>query len=239
MMFPPITPLVKNIIILNVLMFLGLLALKDPFHDLMAGYYPFSHQFRPWQIVSHMFMHGGFQHILFNLIGIFFFGIYLERHWGAKRFLIYYMICGLGAFVLHFLIVYLQVGHLEAQMTVEQITEVYQTAEQHWAANRGYGNALQDELIVLMNIPVVGASGALFGLIMGFGFLFPEVRVMLLFPPIPLKARVLAIGYAAIEVLMIFQNNPGDNIAHFAHLGGGLTGFIMLKIWQKKGGSFH
>jgi membrane associated rhomboid family serine protease len=238
MMFPPITPLVKNIIILNVLMFLALLAFKDPFDELMAGHYITSHQFKPWQIVTHMFMHGGFQHILFNMFGIFFFGTYLERHWGPKRFLTYYMISGLGAFALHFVIVYLRIQQVEPLLSPEEIQLVIQKGQDLFNSDRNWQGTL-GVYNKLVNGSVVGASGALFGLLIGFGLIFPDVRVMLLFPPIPIKAKVLALGYGAFELIMAFQNQEGDNVAHFAHLGVMLVGFIMLKIWQKKGGSFH
>lgn len=238
-MFPPITPVVKNLIIINVLMFLATMALGDSFRELMSGHYFSSGNFQIWQIVTHMFMHGGFSHILFNMFGVFFFGVYLERHWGAQRFLTYYIICGLGAFALHFLIVYLQIMQVESGLTADQLAYVAEKGFEHWQYNRSTGTELMDKLILLREQPVVGASGALFGLLIGFGLIFPNVRVMLLFPPIPIKARVLALGYGAVELFMAFQNNPGDNVAHFAHLGGMLVGYILLKIWQKRGSPFY
>jgi membrane associated rhomboid family serine protease len=238
MMFPPITTVVKNIIIINVLMFVASLVFKEQFFELMSGHYLASDLFKPWQIITHMFMHGGFSHILFNMFGVFFFGTYLERHWGSQRFLIYYMICGLGAFALHFLIVYLRMQQIEPLLTPEDIQKVIEEGPALFRSGRNWVGTLGD-YNSLINGSVVGASGALFGLLIGFGLIFPEVRVMLLFPPIPIKARVLALGYGAFELLMAFQNNPGDNVAHFAHLGGMLVGYIMLKIWQKRGSPFY
>jgi membrane associated rhomboid family serine protease len=224
MFYRPLTPIVKNLLIINVIMFVASMALGDGFSEMMAGHYITSELFKPWQILTHMFMHAGFTHILFNMIGVYFFGTYLEDHWGGKRFLTYYLLTGLGAFFLHFLIIYLRIQQVEPLLTPEQIATVYSEA----MAN------LND----LLNRGVVGASGALFGLLIAFGLIFPNVRLMLLFPPIPIKARTLALGYGAIE-LYLALSHPGDNVAHFAHLGGMLFGYIILKYWQKRGNIFY
>jgi len=208
-MFDRITPVVKNLIIINVIVFLGQGAFPQIEFYLM-GHYPLSPEFRPWQMVTHMFMHGGFTHLLFNMFALFVFGSALEKVWGAKRFLIYYLLCGIGAFFLY-----------EFTLGID----IYQQIGS-FNPNRDLGW-------------VLGASGSVFGLLLGFGMLFPNTQLMLLFPPIPIKAKYFVIGYGAIELMMAFNNSPGDNVAHFAHLGGMLIGYILIKKWQKDRHNFY
>ena len=204
-MFDRITPVVKNLIIINVIVFLGQGAFPQMEFYLM-GHYPLSPEFMPWQMVTHMFMHGGFTHLLFNMFALFVFGSALEKVWGPKRFLIYYLLCGIGAFFFY-----------EFTLGID----IYQQIGS-FNPNRDLGW-------------VLGASGSVFGLLLGFGMLFPNTQLMLLFPPIPIKAKYFVIGYGAIELMMAFNNSPGDNVAHFAHLGGMIFGIILLKYWKKKG----
>ena len=208
-MFDRITPVVKNLIIINVIVFLGQGAFPQIEFYLM-GHYPLSPEFRPWQMVTHMFMHGGFTHLLFNMFALFVFGSALEKVWGAKRFLIYYLLCGIGAFFLY-----------EFTLGID----IYQQIGS-FNPNRDLGW-------------VLGASGSVFGLLLGFGMLFPNTQLMLLFPPIPIKAKYFVIGYGAIELMMAFNNSPGDNVAHFAHLGGMLIGYILIKKWQRDRHNFY
>lgn len=241
-MFPKVTPLVKNILIINVLMFIALMVFKDRWFMIMAGFFPLSENFAPWQPVTSMFMHGGFSHILFNMFGVFIFGSTLERVWGPKRFLIFYMFTGLGAYALHFGIVYFQ---------FYQAQEVINSAIESGIISADMLNARNDindypEVLEAirnykgyLNSTVVGASGALFGLLFAFGYLFPNTNLYLLFFPFPIKAKYFVIGYGLIELYMAFNNSPGDNVAHFAHLGGMLFGFILLKKWQKDQNNFY
>lgn len=230
-----LTLVVKNIIIINVIMFLATNVLGDWFGETMAGHWIGSEAFRPWQIITHMFMHGGFSHILFNMIGVFVFGAMLEQVWGPKKFLTFYLISGLGAMALHFLVVYLRINYVESLLSVEQIAEVYQNSYAVFKSGReAYINENMQSLNLLLNVGMVGASGALFGLITGFAMLFPDLKLQLLFPPIPIKARTLAIAYGGFELFQAF-GSEGDHIAHFAHLGGMLVGFIILMYWKKKG----
>jgi len=208
-MFDRVTPVVKNLIIINVIVFLG----QGAFPQLefyFMGHYPLSPEFQPWQMVTHMFMHGGFTHLLFNMFALFVFGSALERVWGAKRFLIYYLLCGVGAFFFY-----------EFTLGID----IYQQIGS-FNPNRDLGW-------------VVGASGSVFGLLLGFGMLFPNTQLMLLFPPIPIKAKYFVIGYGAIELMMAFKSSPGDNVAHFAHLGGMLIGYILIKKWQSDRQNFY
>lgn len=208
-MFDRITPVVKNLIIINIIVFLGQGAFPQMEFYLM-GHYPLSPEFRPWQMITHMFMHGGFTHLLFNMFALFVFGSALEKVWGPKRFLIYYLLCGIGAFFFY-----------EFTLGID----IYQQIGS-FNPNRDLGW-------------VVGASGSVFGLLLGFGMLFPNTQLMLLFPPIPIKAKFFVIGYGVIELMMAFNNSPGDNVAHFAHLGGMLIGYILIKRWQKNRHNFY
>lgn len=241
-MFPKVTPLVKNILIINVLMFVALMVFKDRWFVIMAGYFPLSENFAPWQPVTSMFMHGGFSHILFNMFGVFIFGSTLERVWGPKRFLIFYMFTGLGAYALHFGIVYFQ--FYQTQEIINSAIESGILSSDMLSGRSDINdypevlNAVRDYTGYL-NSTVVGASGALFGLLFAFGYLFPNTNLYLMFFPFPIKAKYFVIGYGLIELYMAFNNSPGDNVAHFAHLGGMLFGFILLKKWQKDQDHFY
>lgn len=241
-MFQRATPVVQNIIIINALMFVATYSGIIPsFADIMAGHYPLSSKFQPWQIVTHMFMHGGLSHIFFNMFGVYIFGSMLEKVWGSKRFLIYYMLTGLGAFALHYFMAYLELRPLAGALS--------EAARDAICSGNFDGLTGQDAQMVmssvgleynmLVNTPVVGASGAVFGLLIAFGLLFPNTELYLLFIPIPIKAKWLAVGYGAFELFQAYSNRPGDNVAHFAHLGGMLFGYLILKIWQHKRNSFY
>lgn len=233
-MFGNLTPVVKNLLIINVLLWLATILLYRMNIDLTAilgGFYPGSPDFMPWQIVSHMFMHaavsgnGGIvlAHIFFNMFALFIFGTSLEKYWGSKRFLIYYMVCGLGAFFLH---------HFINGLQIYQMTGSF-------FPSPDVVDAVGRQAQLVFYIPAVGASGAIFGILLAFGMLFPNTQLMLLFPPIPIKAKYFVMIYGAIELYMGLSNNPGDNVAHFAHLGGMLFGYFLLKYWQKSRNTFY
>lgn len=211
----------KNILIINVILWLATVVFQGALVEYLAAFYPTSPFFYPWQIVTHMFMHdpGGIGHIFMNMFALYVFGSYLERHWGPKKFLTYYLLTGLGAFFLHELINGIQ---------------IFQAAGTFWPSE-GQLPYIDPSLWAR---PVLGASGAVFGLILAFALIFPNARLMLLFPPIPLKARTLAFILAGIELIQIVRQ-ADDNVAHFAHLGGMLFGYIILKYWQKRGNIFH
>jgi membrane associated rhomboid family serine protease len=221
-MFSQATPVVRNLLIVNGIFYLVTHVLFTDLAGVLAGYYPSSPQFQPWQVITHMFMHAGLGHLFFNMFPLFMFGSQLERVWGAKRFLNYYLACGLGAFFLHEIVV--GYGFYATYGTwFPRVEEIY--------PNLGYSASMAQARN--MFIPVVGASGAVFGLLLGFGMLFPNTRLRLLFPPVPIKARYFVLGYGALELMLALDNNPGDNVAHFAHLGGMIFGYILLKKWQK------
>ncbi len=239
-MFSNITPVVKNIIILNVLIFLACFALPG-LHEQVAGHYFASPLFRPWQIFTHMFAHDqkNIMHIFFNMYALVLFGTSLERYWGPKRFLFYYLFAGLGAFGLHEFINYLEIQKIEAMLNPEQLRAVYEDGASILQQGKNFSDAGMGSLNFALNIGIVGASGCVFGVLLAFGMLFPNTELMLMFPPIPLKAKWFVIIYGGIELMMALNNAPDDNVAHFAHLGGMIFGFILLKYWQKKDGNYY
>ena len=230
------SPAVKNILILNVIFFFAQWALPQIMPSLML--FPFSSEnFEPWQLATHFFMHGGIGHLFFNMFALVIFGSNLERVWGPKRFLIYYIACAFGAAIIHMLVNYLRIKGIEAQLSPAEINQVYNEGLD--LLNTGYNyQGIGGELNSLLNSPMLGASGAVFGLLAAFGYLFPNTELMLLFPPIPIKAKFFVIGYAILELYLGFSNNPTDNVAHFAHLGGALVGIIIVIIWQRNKNQF-
>lgn len=225
-----LTPAVKNIMIINVLIYLACFVVPGLSENL-TGYYFASPNFRPWQIVTHMFMHSmsDFTHIFFNMYALYLFGTALENYWGTKKFVIYYMTCGIGAFFLH-----MGVSYFEIQKMMQALTdrEIYQVMITGLEEGKAYKVQMVD-LYSAINTGVVGASGAVFGVLLGFGMLFPNTELMLLFPPIPLKAKYFVMIYGAIEFYLAMRQTAGDNVAHYAHLGGMIFGYLLLKYWQK------
>lgn len=216
--FPPV---VKNLLIVNVLVFVAQMTFENSesinlenlfaLHDVRSVY------FKPHQLVTHLFMHGGISHIFFNMFALWMFGQTLESRFGSKRFLIFYLISGLGAALLHLAVLYFE---------LQPVWDAFQTfpAEQQ-------AELLTNPLFKL-NIPTVGASGAVFGCLAAFGYLFPNTMIYVYFL-LPIKAKWFVLIYAGLELWMGVRNSAGDNVAHFAHLGGALAGFILVLIWNK------
>lgn len=193
----------RNIIAINVLMFIATLLNQNFMIRNFAMFYPASPYFRIWQPLTHMFMHGGFWHIFFNMYTFFFFGTMLERTLGSKKFLWFYFITGFGAVALHMLVQWLQVR------AGANVAAIYQ-------------------------VPVLGASGAVYGVLIGYAMLFPNDRMTLLFPPVTLKAKWMMLIFAGIE-LMTGVLGTADGVAHFAHLGGMIFGALLIIWWRKTG----
>jgi len=191
-----------------------------------------SEHFKPIQIITHMFMHGGFMHILFNMYALWMFGQILERVWGSQRFLIYYLVTGFGAAALHMFVSHLEVQSIISAMNPADVEELLQNGMRAKHSDPMVRKQMV-ELYYAYNTPTVGASGAVFGLLLAFGMLFPNQELMLMFIPVPIKAKWFVIGYGAIELFSGIANRPGDNVAHYAHLGGMIFGFILIKMWQK------
>ncbi|MBN1598606.1 MAG: rhomboid family intramembrane serine protease [Bacteroidales bacterium] len=217
-----------------------------------------SEYFNPIQLITHMFMHGGFGHIFFNMFAVFMFGRVIENVWGSKRFFILYMLSGIGAALLQLLITNFQLDALTSNIDAFQNAP---SPDAFWAILKEYSGMLSSEgrmfaenyfknpdspeniarasgilqqlFRTLANIPMVGASGAVFGILAAFAMLFPNVELMLIFLPIPIKAKYFVPIYAVLELFFGIANFSGDNIAHFAHLGGAVVGFILVKIWKK------
>ncbi len=229
-------PVVKNIILLNVLMLIIRWVVKSVFGvdlDMVLGlYFPKSEHFMPVQILSHMFMHGGFFHLFFNMYALFIFGQVLETVWGPKRFLLYYLVTGIGAAFTHEAVIWFQYHHLAQSISPENLQLVLAKGSAYLSEGKVFTDHAMQSMQMLLNTPTVGASGAIFGVLLAFGVLFPNTQLMLLFPPIPIKAKYLVIGYGALE-LYLALTQPGSNIAHTAHLGGMLFGYILLRYWRK------
>lgn len=226
---------VKNLLIINGLFFLATLLYQPFMFEKFALFFPLTRQFMPHQFVTHMFMHGGFEHILGNMFGLFFLGPMLEMRMGPKRFLTYYIITGLGAAALHLGVFYLQYLSYENTLGEEITRKVMEEGYAGGLSYRVYTDKAIQAFNEFINSPTVGASGAVFGILLAFGMLFPNVELMMLFFPVPIKAKYFVIGYGVIELFLGLRNNPGDNVAHFAHLGGMLFGFFLIKHWRNKG----
>jgi len=226
-----IPPAVKVLLAINIGMFL-LASVKPELTQALGLYFFKSELFRPYQIVTHMFMHGGFMHILFNMYALWLFGQVIERVWGTKKFFIYYFVTGFGAVVLHSLVEYIRFkGFIDGVPT--EYVNLALSGKSSFNAPIIYHQKLS-EIMKLALIPTVGASGAIFGLLLAFGMLYPNTKLYLMFIPVPIKAKYFVIGYGILELGLGLNNATSDNVAHFAHLGGMLFGFILIKIWQKK-----
>ncbi len=228
-----ITDVVKNLIIINAIIFIGV-SMTVQFSGLNIEQYfelysPLSNNFKPVQLVTHMFMHGSISHLFFNMLSLFFLGPYVEHRMGSKRFLIFYLVCGFGAMLSHLGVGYLAVADLTRLISPEQLNTLL-TAGSY--TGTGLSNMQAQEIFTSLNTPVVGASGAIYGVIIAFALFYPNLQLMLLFPPIPIKAKYLALIIIAID---LFSGVSGHKtgVAHFAHLGGGLTGLILILIWYK------
>ncbi|MBT3417553.1 MAG: rhomboid family intramembrane serine protease [Flavobacteriales bacterium] len=234
--FSNLPEIVKNLMIINGLFFLGTLCLGSyeiDMYKLFSLHQFQSQDFMPHQLISHIFMHGNFTHLLFNMFSLWMFGRILENMWGGKRFLIYYMITGFGAAIIHILFVQYQIFEISSIMSSNQLESVNQNST--IVNNVKVTTTFEmKKLYNLINTPTVGASGAVYGLLLAFGMLFPNSLLYLYFA-IPVKAKYFVMGLGALALFSGISNNPTDNIAHFAHLGGMIFGFLLLKYWKKKG----
>ena len=236
--FTMLPPVVKNLLIINALFFLAMIVLDSSFHyDLVALFglhYPRAHDFGVWQFITYMFMHGGFSHILFNMFALWMFGNTLENVWGGKRFLNYYLITGIGAGVVQTIVAYFRVAALETGLSPEEIQLVYTEGYGILQQGMNYQHEAMATLNIILNTPTIGASGAVFGILLAFGMMFPNSLIYIYFA-IPVKAKYFVMIYGAIELYSGIANNPADNVAHFAHLGGMVFGFFLIQYWKKKG----
>ena len=235
-----IPPVVKNLIIVNAIMLLitYIMSMRGiDLNNILGLHYIQSPEFNLYQLVTHMFMHGGLMHLAFNMFALWMFGRVLESVWGPRRFFVFYFVTGLGAAVFYSFVNFIEFQYIASKMTPEAVHMVMTNGAEILSQGKNY-TELAGKLNLILNVPTVGASGAVFGILLGFGMLFPNTQLMLLFPPIPIKAKYFVMGYGAIE-LFSGITNTGGNIAHFAHLGGMLFGFILIKYWQKHSNKFY
>ncbi|QDA59315.1 rhomboid family intramembrane serine protease [Hymenobacter jejuensis] len=257
-----LTPTVRIILFINIGVYL-LQTQLGPRLDFIALFPVFSELFKPWQFLTYMFAHGGFMHILFNMFGLISFGPLLEQRWGGNRFLTFWLVCGIGAGVLYSGVRYYELKKMN-ESRIEFINEpsggnfadffranapeargyeVVATALQRNAQDQGLVASATESVNAVyersVNSPMVGASGALFGILFAFAYLFPNTELIMLFLPIPIKAKYLVFFYALFELYSGVHRTPGDNVAHFAHLGGMLIGFLLLKFWEHSRTRFY
>jgi membrane associated rhomboid family serine protease len=233
-----ITETVKHLLIINVIFFIATLALGDIVYDLFALHYPSNPKFQYWQPLTHMFMHGNFTHIFFNMFGLYMFGTPIEQMWGRKKFIFFYLSTGFGAAALQLGLYYFQVSGVsdllsEQGLTGSQIGMFFETRDISYSIIEQIGREMLRSGLSAYESVMVGASGALYGVLVAFAFLFPNARLMLLFPPIPVKAKVLVPLLILGDLFFGFTSYSIGPIAHFAHVGGAVTGLIMMWYWKK------
>ncbi|MEP6684995.1 MAG: rhomboid family intramembrane serine protease [Parafilimonas sp.] len=220
--FEILPPVIKNLIIINALIFLAQSVLgqdvETKIFNLFALHTWQSPLFKPWQFITYLFLHGSIEHILFNMFALWMFGSVLENLWGPKRFLIFYFVCGLGAAFCHMVVLY-----YDMQPVVEAFNHLPYDQQQL---------VLSDPNFKLYE-PTLGASGAIFGCLAAFGYLFPNSLMYILFLPIPIKAKWIVLGYIGVEIFLALKNSAGDDVAHVAHLGGAIFGLILVYFWNK------
>lgn len=266
-------PGVRQLLTINVVMFFLTIIVRSTGVNLnqwLGLHLVGSQMWGPWQYITSMFMHGGFGHLFFNMFALFMFGRVLEQVWGTKRFIMYYMICGLGAGMLHNFVSWYEFNKvLEPcrEFAMNASPEALYDVAKHlgdglfkkdvifgfidqWQAEPGnslylaQAKSMVSEIestynTIVENTTTIGASGAVFGILLAFGMLFPNTEMYIMFLPIPIKAKYFVAIYAFIELFAGVQQIPGDNVAHFAHLGGMIVGFVLLKIWKMRRNSFY
>lgn len=229
---------IKQLLIINVLFFIGSQFLGSTANDLLALHYFKNDKFIYSQMITHMFMHGNFYHILFNMFGLWMFGSPLERMWGKKKFLFFYFSSGLGAAALQLFFYHYQISSVFSILEMNGMTESsFQNMLNSASYNTSILQYVSEETLTSAytsyNSSLVGASGAIYGILVAFAYTFPNSELMLLFPPIPVKAKFLVPGLIMLDVFFGFSSFTIGPIAHFAHLGGAMIGFIMVYYWKK------
>ncbi|SIO23124.1 rhomboid family intramembrane serine protease [Algoriphagus halophilus] len=263
-MFRNITPIVKNLLLINVGIFLVSAFLFPQISGLFALYYIHSSYFQPFQFLTYMFMHADFWHLFSNMFGLLIFGPLLEQFLGPKKLLILWMACGVGSGVLYSGYTSFRMANLQEKVAAFQVDPDPDTFNKIVLENRGFfdraifdfvddysrnptdqvkisraSQTLDAILEIQGNVPMVGASGALFGVLIAFAMLFPNTQLFLLFPPMPVKAKYLVLFYGLYTIYNVLINNPTDNVAHFAHLGGLIIGGVLVYFWKKDRNSFY
>jgi membrane associated rhomboid family serine protease len=236
-----VTETVKQLIIINILFFIGTQVVGDGAYKMLAMYFPENAGFQYWQTITHMFMHGGYMHIFFNMFALYSFGSALESIWGSKKFLFFYISCGLGAALLH-----TGINYYYFSEGINILAENgFSKAEVLQLLNEGKINTQWQEIMTVSQFgdftsaflgTVVGASGAIYGVIVAFAFMFPNAELALLFIPVPIKAKYFVPGLVLVDLYLGISGQSifgGGGIAHFAHVGGALFGFLIMWYWKK------
>ncbi|QLE00176.1 rhomboid family intramembrane serine protease [Galbibacter sp. BG1] len=235
-----ITDAVKHLLIINVLFFIATQLLGQQMYDLFALWFPKNEHFQLWQIVTHMFMHGGFMHILFNMYALWAFGTPLEQIWGRNKFIFFYFSAGLGAALIHTLVNYYYFNDgmqtlIANGFSQTDVLDIISQGKYDTSWRELMGESSMQNFLAAYMTPAVGASGAIYGVLVAFGMMFPNAELMLIFLPIPIKAKyfipiIIALDlFSGVTGYSIF----GQGIAHFAHVGGALFGFIMMWYWKR------
>lgn len=237
MVMSNIPTVTKNLLIINVLAYLAsAVALRYGIAlDQFLGLHFFmSPNFHFFQLVTYMFMHANVSHIFFNMFALWMFGCALERAWGARNFLIYYMVCGIGAGMLQEIATGVEYYFVAASLSQEGINEVMLNGADVLNQMMNYTNSGLANLNLILNSSTVGASGAVYGILLGYGVMYPN-QLMYIFPfPFPIKTKYMVVGYAAIELVLALANSQSDHVAHVAHLGGMLFGLLLIMYWKRK-----
>jgi len=233
-----ITEIVKHLLIINIIFFFASSVLGEIMYDLFAMHYPNNPNFFIWQPITHMFMHGDLTHIMFNMFGLWMFGTPLEQMWGKQKFIFFYISAGLGAVMLQTIIYHIDVVSVnqilsEYGLSKGEIDLFYETGRLNTSLIQSVGEDRLFSGIQSFKAIMVGASGALYGILVAFAMLFPNVQLMLLFPPIPVRAKYLVPILILFDLFFGFTSYSVGPIAHFAHVGGAITGFIMMWYWKK------
>lgn len=233
---PPVT---LNLIIINLIIWLAqMVFIRQGFDltNLLGLHYIGSKGFKLHQLITYMFLHdtGSFMHVFSNMFAVFMFGRTIEHVWGSKRFLTFYMVTGIGAGLIQILVAYLRIQALKGGMSADAIQEVYTQGYELLRQNMNYVNDAKGSLNIALNTVTVGASGAVFGILLAFGMMFPNAELFIIPIPFPIKAKYFVIGYGVFELVFGVRNFAWDNVAHFAHLGGMLFGVLMVLYWRKK-----
>ena len=233
-----VSEIVKHLIIINVIFFLASIVFGELMYDLFAMHYPNNSDFIFWQPVTHMFMHGDITHILFNMFGLWMFGTPLEQMWGKQKFVFFYLSAGFGAVLIQTIVYHYDVMSvtqilIDNGLTNSDVDAFYKTGRLNTSIIQSVGEDRLYSGIQSFKAVMVGASGALYGILVAFAMLFPNVQLMLLFPPIPIKAKFFVPLLILFDLFFGFTSYSVGPIAHFAHIGGAVTGFLMMWYWKK------
>lgn len=235
-----LTETIKHLLIINVLFFIATSLYGDQMYEWFSLFFPKNGHFQFWQIITHMFMHGGFMHILFNMYALWAFGTPLERMWGRNKFLFFYLSAGLGAALIHIGVNYYYYNEgmsalISAGLSEGTILEIINNGQYNTEWYSIAGKSTIDNFLSAFNTPVVGASGAIYGILVAFGMSFPNSELFLIFLPVPIKAKFFIPVLIALDLFSGVTGYSlfGQGIAHFAHVGGALFGFLMMWYWKK------